>query len=97
MPPQSTSFTMRGQTAELRVGYEIAACLGRWEMTRNGRGFHLSAPVIHQNLYWLTAGYPLDLCVMVGRSSWRWRNVTVSGDNPVAVFGTGKPEVLYGD
>lgn len=97
MPPQSTSFTMRGQTAELRVGYEIAACLGRWEMTKDGRGFHLSASVIHQNLYWLTTGYPIDLCVTVGRSSWRWRNVVVTGGDPVIVTGQGKPEVLYGD
>ena len=95
--PDSMAVTMRGLSAELRVGYEVAACLGRWELTRGETGFSLSAPVIHRNLFWLTAGYPLDLYLSAGRASFRCRNVTVSGDDPVNVFSQGKPEVVYGD
>jgi hypothetical protein len=90
-------LTMRGHTAEIRVGYEIAACLGQWELTNTDRGWSLSAPVIHQNMYWLTAGYPLDLYITMGRIVRRWRGVTISGDNPISVIGQGKPEVVYGD
>ncbi len=84
---------MRGPGAELRVGYEVAACLGQWELTNHGDGFTLSAPVIHRNMFWLTAGYPLDLCVTVGKSQWRWKDVVVSGDSPLTVQGEGHPEV----
>lgn len=87
------ALTMRGPSAELRVGYEVAACLGRWQLDRTETGFILSAPVIHRNLYWLTSGFPVDLCVTVGRASWRWRTVQVSGDDPITVIGEGRPEV----
>jgi hypothetical protein len=86
-------LTMHGQTAELRVGHEVAVCLGRWELTRSAGSFVLTAPVIHRNLYWLTAGYPIDLCLTLGRQVWRWRDVLISGDDPVSVTGQGRPEI----
>lgn len=87
------ALIMRGPAAELRIGHEVAACLGKWELTRTETGFYLTAGVIHRNMFWLTAGYPIDLSVSVGRNSWRWRNVQVSGDDPLIVSGTGRPEV----
>jgi hypothetical protein len=87
------ALILRGPAAELRVGYETAACLGRWELTRTATGFTLEAPVIHRNLHWLTAGYPLDLCLSVGKSVWRFKDVVVAGDNPVHIQGEGRPEV----
>lgn len=87
------SFTMRGQSAEVRAGHETAVSLGRWELVRTDEGFTLTAPCLSCNAYWLTAGYRLDLLVSVGRASWRWRNVEVSGDGPITVMGSGHPEV----
>ena len=87
------ALTLRGPSAELRVGYETAACLGRWELTKTASGFTLSAPVVRCNQYWLTAGYPIDLCLTVGRASWRWKDVQVSGDSPLTIVGEGRPEV----
>lgn len=87
------ALTLRGASGELRAGYETAACLGAWELTRTDGGFIVSAPVIHRNLYWLTAGQPLDLHLVVGRHTWHWRAVLVSGDDPLTVEGEGRPEI----
>lgn len=87
------ALTMRGPSAEVRVGYETAARLGAWELVKDADGFTLSAPVLERNGYWLDSGRCLDLCVTVGKSMWRWRDVALDGDNPVTVRGAGRPEI----
>jgi len=93
MPLDQNNIRMAGTNAEIRVGYETAVVLGRWTLEIAGGEFVVSAHVQSRNMHWLTAGYPLDLCIKIKSSEWRWRNVTVSGDNPLSVYGRGKPEV----
>lgn len=76
----------KGDSGELRVGYQCAAHLGSWTLeavTASTPTFVLRAEVIDKHDYWSTQG-PLDLALMLGRhTEWVWRHVvnTPLGDS----------------
>lgn len=76
---------IRGQRAELRVGYQVAAAIGAFEATEEQPSaldqekkppqWSFSGEVKERNDFWLTRG-PFELRVFVGESrQWKWKNV----------------------
>ncbi len=66
-----------GQRGELRVGYQVAARLGRWEIVpiaSQGAAFQFTATVESEHDYWF-AKRPQDLVLAVGATEWLWRDV----------------------
>lgn len=67
----------RGNAGALRVGYQTAARLGRWDLSIRQavpRAFRLTAEVASVHDYWVTQG-PFDLVLALGRVAWVWRGV----------------------
>lgn len=72
----------RGEAGALRVGYQVAADLGAWEMVlaqRLPRAYLFRAVVTREHPYWITQE-PLDLSLTVATVEWLWRGVTVTRD-----------------
>lgn len=64
-----------GNAGELRVGYQVAAQLGPWEITPSGlSSYRFTATVLHEHAYWFTKR-PLDLVLGLGGTEWAWRGV----------------------
>lgn len=79
-----------GQYGELRVGYQKAASLARWELsptaTRQPAAFTLRATITHENAYWITQP-PFGLALTLGPVEWVWsslQNVQRDGDTLTA-------------
>lgn len=72
----------RGETGALRVGYQVAADLGAWEMIlapRLPRAYLFRAVVTREHPYWITQE-PLDISLTVATVEWLWRGVTIVRD-----------------
>lgn len=68
-----------GNEGTLRVGYQVAAELGRWEMAQAPqvpRTFRFTAQVEREHAYWITQK-PLDLVLSLGTAEWLWRDIVV--------------------
>lgn len=77
---------MKGPSAEVRCGYQVAARLGSWEMSpKIGAGPNVEnfkAAVSDVDEFWI-AQEPLALVVKVGRTVWTYEPVTVVVDGRV--------------
>lgn len=80
-------LTIRGQRAELRVGYQVAAVVEPFTLEEDrpspadgadepDKKLHylFSGEVKKRNDYWL-ARKPLELCVFIGGRRWTWKDV----------------------
>lgn len=69
-----------GPAGTLRVGYQVAAELGAWDMElaaqRLPPTFIFHAAVRREHAYWITQE-PLDLVLSLGSAEWLWRGVVV--------------------
>ena len=84
------SLSMRGQTGQLKLGYQSAAVLGAWTLADGGR---VDATVTSKNEAWLDTGN-LILCLNIGRKMWVWRQVEIYELSTVlGCRVTGNPEV----
>lgn len=73
-----------GPSGTLRVGYQVAAELGHWEMVLAAqlpRTFTFSATVQREHAYWITQE-PLDLVLTLGTAEWLWRGITLKREGP---------------
>lgn len=69
---------LEGTSAELRVGYQVAARLGSWSLRPAGQQtFRFTATVLSRHDYW-SAQRPLDLVFPLGPSEWTWCGVEPS-------------------
>ena len=85
-------LSMRGNRAEIRLGYQVAAELGAWEYREEGDGFVVDAAVSKANPVYLGQA-PLALDIPQGRKTLRFHGVEVQQvGNRVRVRGNGKPE-----
>lgn len=86
-------LSMRGNRAEVRLGYQVAAVLGEWDfrMVEEG-GFEVDAMVETSNPVYL-AKSPLALDLPQGRKTLRFHNVTIQDlGQRMKVRGTERPE-----
>jgi hypothetical protein len=82
------SLSMRGQSGEVRYGYQLAAQLGPWQLSDN----RLETSTTYQNDMWLTVG-ALTLRLNVGEKLWVWRDIEVLSIEPFILRLPGSPEV----
>lgn len=69
-----------GEAGELRVGYQVAATLGKWSLDAEPRlplTYACEATVASEHGYWMTQG-PMDLALFIGQTEWLWRGVTLA-------------------
>ncbi len=67
----------RGPSGSLRVGYQVAAELGAWEIViepKIPRTYAFRAVLLTQHDYW-SQQRPLDLVLALGATEWTWRGV----------------------
>lgn len=83
-----------GEAGELRVGYQVAARLGDWEVLADAAGPRiLRAVVVSEHKAWV-GHRPLDLVLMLGRTLWVWRGLRpVVCNGMVEVELSERPEV----
>ena len=87
-----SSLSMRGNRAEIRLGYQVAAELGEWEFREAGDGFVVDAVVSKANPVYLGQA-PLALDIPQGRKTLRFHSVEVQQlGGRVKVRGQGSPE-----
>ena len=85
-------LSMRGNRAEIRLGYQVAAVLGAWDFREDGEGFVVDAEVSKANPLYLGQS-PLALDIPQGRQTLRFHNVEVQQlAGRVKVRGQGSPE-----
>jgi hypothetical protein len=90
-------FTARGLRGELRVGGQLAARLGRWELVRRGDTLGLDtarvdAEVTWSDPFWVTQ-QPMCVWLEMGPAWWVWPVVRVVGTKRVSMTVRGDPEV----
>ena len=85
-------LSMRGNRAEIRLGYQVAAVLGEWDYREEGDGFIVDAAVTSANPVYLGQA-PLALDLPQGRKTLRFHGVDVQQvGGRVRVRGEGTPE-----
>lgn len=71
-----------GTGGQLRVGYQVAAEVGRWTISASGYqpqiSFTIEARLTDRNEYWINQS-PIALSLRMGNRKWTWENVTISG------------------
>ena len=82
-------FRASGPSGLLRVGYQVAAEIGPWDITlapRLPRSFLFIGRLGRAHAYWMTQT-PLDLMVALGSVEWLWRDVVVEhvGDGEISI------------
>lgn len=74
-----------GDTGKLWVGYQEAAVLASWRLTRNetvlGAGTELTAVLAHRQDYWLEHNEKFDVSLQMGGHRWVWYNATITSLN----------------
>lgn len=90
------SVSAKGRAGELRIGGRVAAELGPWDAERGPGGWHGYAPVRHANPVLLAAGATFELRLFVGSRIWRWRTVTVDGEESISFRTQGEREIIEG-
>jgi hypothetical protein len=60
---------LRGKSGELRVGYQLAARLGKWDARGEGGRFILDAEAVETDSYWL-GKTPIVAHLWVGAHRW---------------------------
>lgn len=86
---------MSGEVGELRVCYQRAAQLGRWQMLpASGRGrYSITADLVSTNAYWMTQ-HPLDIALVLGGTEWLWRDVAVTQDGRQVRVEVSEPPIV---
>ena len=90
---------VEGHRGELRVGYQVAAELGKWKLDLEPtlpRQYAVVADVVATSDYWM-AERPLALRLDVGADVWTWRQVEPVIDiNRLTVTVAGVPAIMVG-
>lgn len=84
-----------GQRGELRVGYQVAARLGSWEIVPGPHAaFQLTATIHDEHEVWSGQPGPKDLVLSLGSAEWSWSGVSPErrGEHVVVVL-TERPAV----
>ena len=84
------ALTMRGSSAVVKYGYQVAARIGAWSFEHD----RMDGKAIEINSVWI-AETPLSLWLTIGERAWVWRDVSVVNLDPAqfAVRVSGSPEV----
>ena len=69
-------MSVTGVVGSLKWGYQIAASLTAWTITKNPDGWSLTATVVSSNTFWL-AQQPLVFVAPHQDGSWRWPTVAL--------------------
>ena len=74
-----------GRVGALRVGYQLAATLGAWDIEQASeipRAFVFRSSILSEHAHWITQ-QPLDLVLAIGTVEWLWRDIALerSGDD----------------
>ena len=86
------AFEATGSAGELRVTGRMAASLGEWSAERSRGEWSGHATVTDITpFYGMTDQYELRL--FVGKRTWRWRRVDVSGEGSVQFRAHDNPEI----
>lgn len=84
-------MSANGTSGELRLGYQVAARLGRWTLTAEGA---FEAAVVEVNEFWISQPGSRVLIVPLGRRQWVWRDVDLLDQGPpLRLRVTGAPEL----
>lgn len=90
-------FSARGETGELRAGYQCAARLGRWSLTQDeamGDGWTVEGVVVALDRFWLRHGVALTLVLPFSHSAWEWPVHDVEQtEGGLRIHGSGRPTV----
>ena len=90
---------VEGYRGELRVGYQVAAELGKWKLDLEPtlpRRYAVAADVLATSDYWLSER-PLMLRLDVGADVWTWQPVEpVVDGGKLTVAVTGVPAIMVG-
>jgi hypothetical protein len=87
-----------GEGGRLRVGYQTAARLGRWHLTRVRSepepAYEATATLSNVDAFWV-GQQPLALELTVGNRSWQWAGVEprITGTESLAVTLEGGPSI----
>lgn len=80
---------IRGQSGELRVGYQKVAELHNWSL----EGETVEAQSEQVNAFWIERR-PLELRLQVGKRPWTWKDVQlVDKGPPMRIRVSGKPNI----
>lgn len=84
---------IRGAGGVLRAGYQRAASLGRWTLTRRGSDYDLLAELVEPDAFWITSR-PLTLRLALPNRHWVWRieDVLITATALTVVL-TGPPDI----
>lgn len=83
-------FQVSGESGEVKVGYEVAARLGRWRLD----GARLEAQADDVNQFWIDSDGPFTVRLKMGRRYWVWKTVDLlDGGSPLSVRVHGAPVV----
>lgn len=91
----SHSLGIRGREGRIKVGYQVAAELGAFRLSRGAPGeWQIEAAVVSADDFWLTQDDTRTLEILVGTQRWIWRNADrlVVGGGAVKGTVTGRPE-----
>jgi len=88
---------IRGRGGEVRVGYQVAATLGDWTLTRTRLGpapeYQAEAQLASCDTYW-TQQRPMDVDLKMGNRRWQWSGVHPAIDQQsLAVVLVGTPAI----
>jgi hypothetical protein len=91
-------FQAEGVRGELRVGYRVAARLGRWSLLRSPETLgddktRIRVDVIEQDEFWSTQGPQEVWLNMGGPIWWIWPTAEVGGSGSVSLVVHGDPRV----
>jgi hypothetical protein len=90
-------FQAEGIRGELRVGYRIAARLGRWSLMRSPETLgddktRIRAEVVEHDEFWIAQG-PQEIWLFMDRAWWVWSTAEVGGAGSVSLVVHGDPRV----
>jgi hypothetical protein len=82
---------MRGTAGEVRVGYQMAAQLGRWSLDEDG---FVEADTRRREDFWLDQANTVSVWLAVGRKFWVWSSARIVRlEEPLQLQVDGSPEV----
>jgi hypothetical protein len=81
--------TVTGVRGSLRRGYQVAADLGPWTVTRDGPSWSMTATVFSSNAFRVSQR-PLVFVAEHAHGAWRWpiQTLQISGASLTAVLGS---------
>ena len=99
-------FSATGRMGRLKVGYQLAAVLGDWQLatnqgTLNYLAVEINAVVKEVDKFWISySSFSIELLIKP-EVWWRWKASEVSGDltqnGSIYLVGIGEPVVIKGN